>query len=103
MTDKLFLGLDCGSVSLNVVLLNENSEIVDSLYLRTGGRPRETAVSVLQDLTERYGRTSTLSGAYVTGSGREMLSESLQIRAINEITAHCNGCVPGKSEDSDHH
>ncbi len=91
MKDRVFLGLDCGSVSLNVVLLDEKSGMRESLYLRTGGRPRETLTSALESLSEEYGGSRTLSGAYVTGSGRALLSECLQIPAINEISAHAAG------------
>ncbi|MDQ7783856.1 MAG: acyl-CoA dehydratase activase [Desulfomonilaceae bacterium] len=91
MNGGLFLGLDCGSVSLNIVILDEKSGMPVSRYLRTGGRPRETLVSALQDLSARYGDSMPLSGACVTGSGRALLSECLGIPAINEISAHAVG------------
>lgn len=91
MTDKMFLGLDCGSVSLNSVLINEQSVVLHSAYLRTNGRPGETLISAIQDMRGRFGDSGTLSGAYVTGSGRELLSQWLNIPAINEISAHATG------------
>jgi len=34
-----YLGIDVGSVSTNLVVINENDEIVEKLYLRTSGQP----------------------------------------------------------------
>jgi len=32
MKEKVFLGIDVGSVSTNIVLVNENIEIIEKLY-----------------------------------------------------------------------
>ena len=33
------MGVDVGSVSTNCVLVDENEEVVENIYLRTGGQP----------------------------------------------------------------
>ena len=90
-TDRIFLGLDCGSVSLNSVLVDDRSGMLHSAYVRTSGRPREALISAITEMSERFGDSVEISGAYVTGSGRELLSHCLDIPAINEISAHATG------------
>lgn len=36
---KIYVGIDTGSVSTNVVALNEDGEVVFSRYIRTKGQP----------------------------------------------------------------
>ena len=36
---KCFLGIDVGSVSTNIVVLDESLQVADALYLRTQGNP----------------------------------------------------------------
>lgn len=85
-----FLGIDCGSVSLNLVLLRDNYE-PDCVYLRTRGRPLQAFTSGLKELITRCGDDPGPVSAMVTGSGREFLSQALGIPAVNEITAHATG------------
>jgi activator of 2-hydroxyglutaryl-CoA dehydratase len=86
-----FLGIDCGSVSLNLSLINYDSDEPISIYLRTRGRPLQTFVEALDQMSDSCGGDLTLAGALVTGSARELLSKALEIPAINEITAHAVG------------
>lgn len=86
-----FLGIDCGSVSLNVIILHSDSSEPFSLYLRTKGRPLQTLVEALENLAGFLGPDTSVDGALITGSGRELLSSALGIPTINEITAHAVG------------
>ena len=86
-----FLGVDCGSVSLNLFLINYDSDEPISIYLRTRGQPLQTFVEALGQMSDSCGGDLTLAGALVTGSARELLSKALEIPAINEITAHAVG------------
>ena len=45
MGRKLFMGIDVGSVSTNILLMDENEELVQKIYIRTQGKP----IKVLQD------------------------------------------------------
>ncbi|WP_169316365.1 acyl-CoA dehydratase activase [Desulfomonile tiedjei] len=85
-----FLGIDCGSVSLNLVLLRDNYE-PECVYLRTRGRPLQAFTSGLKELMTRCDNDPGAVCAIVTGSGRELLSQALGIPAVNEITAHATG------------
>jgi len=84
------LGIDCGSVSLNLVLLTDESSPV-SLYRRTRGRPLSAFIEAVEELIGLYGRDISVDGAMVTGSGRKLLSDILKISAMNEISAHAAG------------
>jgi len=86
-----FLGIDCGSVSLNVSVLSSNSSAPFFLYLRTKGRPLKTLVEALDSLGHVLGEDVRFAGALITGSGRELLSSALELPTINEITAHAVG------------
>ncbi len=92
MTDSYYLGIDCGSVSLNLVLLGHSNDRPVSLYRRTLGRPVETFVKAAAELRRMCGSDVPIRGILATGSARELFSECLGVPAINEITAHAVGC-----------
>lgn len=48
------LGLDIGSVSINVILMDDKERIVHNEYIRHRGRPIELAKNILQDLTVKF-------------------------------------------------
>lgn len=91
MPRQCFLGIDCGSVSLNIVVLGSSSKDPFSLYRRTNGRPLETFVSAVGDLVRRFGDQARMEGVLVTGSGRELFARCLDIPTVNEISAHAAG------------
>ena len=86
-----YLGIDCGSVSLNLVILTDQSPDPVSVYRRTRGRPLVTLIEAVNDLAAVVGQNLPIKSALVTGSGRELLSEALGVPAINEISAHAAG------------
>ncbi len=88
---KATLGIDCGSVSLNLVLLTDGSSEPVSVYRRTGGRPVEALIPAVDQLLDACGGSCSLQSVLVTGSGRELLSAILDIPAVNEISAHSAG------------
>jgi len=85
------LGIDCGSISLNLALTIDEREPPVTLYRRTRGRPLATFVKASEELLDRFGQDPPISRAMVTGSGRELLARALEIPAINEISAHAAG------------
>jgi predicted CoA-substrate-specific enzyme activase len=82
------LGVDVGSVSTNVVVLDESLEVIESIYLRTNGRPIETVLKGIGIIKDRYPQL-TIKGVGTTGSGRQIAGIILGGDIIkNEITAH---------------
>ncbi|HWJ02599.1 MAG TPA: acyl-CoA dehydratase activase [Verrucomicrobiae bacterium] len=94
--NKLYLGVDVGSVSTNLVLMSETGQVKQALYLRTQGRPLETIQKGLAQLTLQ---DETIAGVGTTGSARNLAAAVLGADVVkNEITAHAvaaSSLVPG--------
>lgn len=88
------LGIDIGSVSTNVVLLDRHGEIVREIYTRTQARPVEVVTAALAELHAELGSRVRVVAAGTTGSGRELIGELIGADTINdEITAHKTGAM----------
>lgn len=88
LAEKVYLGIDIGSVSTNFILLDPQSEqIVWKEYLRTQGAPLAVLQTGLK-LMQEAGKWEIL-GVGTTGSGRALAGAVLGADSIkNEITAH---------------
>ncbi|MHC4276522.1 MAG: acyl-CoA dehydratase activase [Planctomycetota bacterium] len=86
MSEKKYIGLDIGSVSLKVVLVNDKKEILEEHYVRTHGQPLETTLEVLKSVYDRTPREE-IKGMASTGSGGKLLSEIFGIYFVNEVVA----------------
>ncbi len=89
-----FLGIDIGSVSTNVVVIDQAGRVVSEIYTQTKGRPIEVVGEALKEIREQWGDRLTIRGAGTTGSGRELIGELIGADTINdEITAHKTGAT----------
>ena len=87
--DHIYLGVDVGSVSTNVVALNGEGEVAASVYLRTGGRPIQAVQEGLRLLRGKLGSEHEVRGAGTTGSARYLTGVVVGADLVkNEITAH---------------
>jgi len=87
-TTQAFLGIDVGSVSTNLVLLNTEAELIQGIYLATRGEPLAALNEGLGRIQERYSDRLEILGVGVTGSGRYLASQVLCADVVrNEITA----------------
>lgn len=83
-----YVGVDVGSVSTDIVLLDHNLTVVEALYLKTKGNPLETVKEGFKILGEKYS-DSDVKAVGTTGSGRQIASFLIGGDAVkNEITAH---------------
>ncbi len=87
---KVYLGIDVGSVTTKLALVDENGKYVESYMLRTSGKP---VIAVQSGLTELYAKQGnanwTICGCGTTGSGRNLAGALVGADVIkNEITAH---------------
>jgi predicted CoA-substrate-specific enzyme activase len=83
-----YLGVDVGSVSTDIVLLDSNMNVVEKLYLRTKGRPINAIQEGFKILKEKY-HDEHIKAVGATGSGRQISSFIIGADAVkNEITAH---------------
>ncbi len=86
---KAYLGIDVGSVSTNLVLMDEKDNIHAALYLRTQGRPIETILKGMQEIKETMPPDLEVAGSGATGSGRALAGVMVNADVVkNEITAH---------------
>lgn len=86
---KVYLGIDVGSVSTNIVLLTDEGEILTSLYLRTRGRPIEALQAGLKETSQQISSDIEIAGVGTTGSGRFLAGVMVGADVIkNEITTH---------------
>jgi predicted CoA-substrate-specific enzyme activase len=92
-----YLGVDIGSTSTKLALLDEQARLVVDVYRKTAGDPIGAAKSLLRalrELAERKGARFELRGVGTTGSGRKIVGEVIGADAIiNEISAHVAGAV----------
>ncbi len=87
-----YLGIDIGSVSTNVVAMDEWGNVIQDVYLRTSGRPIEAVQQGLSEIERNWGRRLVIEGVGTTGSGRELIAELVGADVVNdEITAHKTG------------
>ncbi len=88
------LGIDIGSVSTNLVVLNDAGEVLHEIYVRTQGRPIEVVSAGLTAIAGALGDRIRITGVGTTGSGRELIGELVGADTINdEITAHTTGAM----------
>ncbi|MHB1043948.1 MAG: acyl-CoA dehydratase activase [Eubacteriales bacterium] len=84
-----YLGIDVGSVSVNVVIYSEDEKVLKGLYLRTRGRPIQVIQEGLKMAADSLPPGYTIAGVGATGSGRYLAGVMVGADLIkNEITAH---------------
>ncbi|OEH85709.1 2-hydroxyglutaryl-CoA dehydratase [Desulfuribacillus stibiiarsenatis] len=86
---NIYLGIDVGSVSTNIVALDELGKVIASLYLRTHGRPIQTVQNGMKLIMKELPEDVTIAGVGTTGSARNLTSIIAGGDVVkNEITAH---------------
>ncbi len=85
---KLYMGIDLGSVSLNLAVIDETANIRASLYRRTEGRPLPLLLDSLEELSTGF---DVFEGIVATGSGRKLVGHLLQLPDVNEIVTQAAG------------
>ncbi|MCX7922588.1 MAG: acyl-CoA dehydratase activase [Clostridia bacterium] len=97
--DGYYIGIDVGSVSTNLVIIDENDKVIEKLYLRTSGQPINVLIKGMQLLAEKFGKHIHIKGVGTTGSGRQLASVIVGADIVkNEITSHAvatQKTVPG--------
>jgi len=89
-----YLGVDVGSISTNLVLIDEDSNVIDREYLMTAGRPLEAIKQGLAAVGGRVGDKVKVLGACTTGSGRYLTGDFIGADVVrNEITAQATAAA----------
>lgn len=90
---KLFVGVDVGSVSTNLVVLDQAGALLFKKYYRNDGQPLKIIQVGLAEIGDSF-KDSSISGIGTTGSGRLLTGAVLGADVIkNEITAHATATV----------
>lgn len=94
MIKGYYMGVDVGSVSTNVVLLNEKNEVIFKKYIRTQGKPIIKLQQGLKEVKDFLGNDFKIKAVGTTGSGRQLAGTILGADIIkNEITAHAVSAI----------
>jgi len=89
-----YLGVDVGSISTNVVVMNEQKQVLAKAYLMTAGQPLEAVRQGLDIVGEKVIGKVRILGAATTGSGRYLTGDFIGADVvINEITAQAAGAA----------
>lgn len=90
----VYLGIDVGSLSTNVVLIDEFHNVIARRYLPTAGKPLEAIQKGLCEIYEEAGEKVVVVGAGTTGSGRYLTGDFIGADTIrNEITAQATAAI----------
>jgi len=89
-----YLGVDVGSISTNVVLIDEQNRVIARRYLPTAGRPLEAVRRGLREVGAEVGDRVRVQAVGCTGSGRHLTGHYVGADAVrNEITAQARAAV----------
>jgi predicted CoA-substrate-specific enzyme activase len=92
-TNRFFVGIDAGSVSLNALVIDGLKAIVYELpYKRHFGKVEEEALSLIQRLYDEFGQENIRSIAF-TGNHGKNLSEQLGLFYEFETISHVLGVL----------
>ena len=87
--NKYFLGVDVGSISTNLAVIDQSKELLESVYIRTEGKPVNSVQKGIKLMRNKIGEDLDISGAGSTGSARKLTGVIVGADIVkNEITAH---------------
>ena len=89
MSLTVYLGIDVGSVTTKLALVDKTGKYVDSVMLKTAGKPVLAVQTGLNKLYEKKLTDYDVKGVGTTGSGRALAGSLVGADVVkNEITAH---------------
>lgn len=81
---KAYLGIDAGSTTTKVALINEKNELIYSFYENNDGDPLKKVISILTNLYEVIPNDVEIANSAITGYGESLIKTALHID-IGEI------------------
>lgn len=91
---RAYLGIDIGSISTNLAVMDEQGRLLAKRYLMTAGRPIEAVKKGLDGIGGEIGDAVTICGVGTTGSGRYMIADFVGADIVkNEITAQARAAA----------
>jgi|Deesub1362A_J573_1020465.scaffolds.fasta_scaffold00013_74 predicted CoA-substrate-specific enzyme activase len=95
-SDKIraYMGIDIGSISTNLAVIDEQGRLLAKRYLMTAGRPIEAVRQGLSEIASEIGDRVEILGVGTTGSGRYMIADYVGADIVkNEITAQATAAA----------
>lgn len=90
----VYLGIDVGSISTNLVLIDSHGHVFARRYLPTAGKPLEAVRQGLHEISVEVGNTVAVQGVGTTGSGRYLTADFVGGDIVrNEITAQARAAT----------
>jgi predicted CoA-substrate-specific enzyme activase len=90
---KIYLGIDVGSVSCNVVAIDGSKKLLAKSYIRTQGQPIRAIKEGLAIIKDKLGDCE-VAGVGTTGSGRMLAGILVGGDVVkNEITSHAMAAI----------
>lgn len=89
-----YLGVDVGSISTNLAVIDKNKNLITKRYLMTAGRPIEAVKTGLKEIGNEIGDKVKICGVCTTGSARYLISDFIGADIVkNEITAQATAAL----------
>ena len=92
MSITSYLGIDVGSVTTKLAVVDEKGQYIDSYMLKTAGKPVlavQTGLNKILEQANAANREYDIKGVGTTGSGRNLAGALVGADIVkNEITAH---------------
>jgi len=82
----LYLGIDVGSVSVNLAVIDAQDNIIEEQYIRHHAHPMQRAAQAIQEAMDSYGR-DRIAGLAATGNGGRTVARILGADFVNEVVA----------------
>ena len=80
-----YLGIDVGSTTVKAYLTDENDQCLYSNYIRHNSDVRKTILFLLEEIQKKFDHINIYP--VITGSGGLSISESLNIKFVQEVIA----------------
>lgn len=75
----LFLGIDAGSTTTKIALVNDQKQLCYSFYASNEGKPLATTINALQDLMPKIPEDAYIAYSTVTGYGENLIKAALKL------------------------
>ncbi|MBK8806381.1 MAG: 2-hydroxyacyl-CoA dehydratase [Bacteroidales bacterium] len=96
---KYYLGIDCGSTTSKIIIIDENKHILFSKYAHNNGAAIDVIHETFLEIEKKFGSDLQFTASAVTGYGEDLIKAAFQLDSgIVETIAHFTG---SKHVDSD--
>ncbi len=82
--DDCYIGIDAGSTTTKLVLIDSDNNILFSLYKSNEGNPLKSVISMLKELYSKLPDEAVIRYSGVTGYGEKLIQTALNVD-LNEI------------------